>query len=103
MPIGGIPMPGGGIPPGGIMPGGMSMGGIPAGPCDKMNKSESDIHQHKVDVCRMFAAYLPKITCWIQLHQLSRTSFHSYQLSFELWGSILLAGAGLLQHVCLRV
>ena len=64
MPMGGgIPMPGGGIPPGGIMPGGMSMGGIPAGPCDKMNKPESDIFHHKLRVCRLFAACLPKVTC----------------------------------------
>ena len=74
MPMGwGIPMPGGGIPPGGIMPGGMSMGGIPAGPCDRMNRSGPDIYHHKLHVCRMVAACLPKVTCWanfIKLHKL---------------------------------
>ncbi len=81
MPIGGIPMPGGGIPPGGIMPGGMSMGGIPAGPCDKMNNSGSDIYHHKLHVCRIFYARLPKVTCW--------TSFIKFRKRSSLMSTLL--------------
>ncbi len=81
MPMGGgIPMPGGGIPPGGIMPGGMSMGGIPAGPCDKMSRSGSDIYHHMLHVRRMFADCLPKVTCWInfiKFHKLCSTHVNS--------------------------